>query len=384
MSCTFTCRWIDATSSSSPRSPARAPRSRAAAIPSTSSFGSFPTKISCPASRSGSRASARCARAGCGLTVRVMEGDVEVVRNGQPASCRWRSRRSSKATRRIRSTRAASARAGRRRFRSRITPIGSRTAEAQRRARQRRSSSRSRGTRRSPSWSSQLDALAAAGNQKALAFLTRGRRSRRQALLAEFLKRLRRAGADSPSSSSATMCCAAPTRSASAATSCRRSTSRARATSIAFGADFLGTWNSPVAQSAGVRPDAAGPAGRARHIRAGRAADVADRRERRRMGAGQAGHRGRAGARPRARDPREQAASRRCRRPRRRAHRRVATAVWPTTRRSRWRRSPASRRSAIERLARELAEQRPAVAVDRRRAAGADQRPVSRRSRSTR
>ena len=93
-------------------------------------------------------------------------------------------------------------------------------------------------------------------------------------------------------------------RSASAASSCRRSISRARASSICFGADFLGTWNSPVAQSARLRRDAAGAPGRARRVRAGRAADVADRRERRRMGAGQAGHRRRARARPRARDPR--------------------------------------------------------------------------------
>ena len=51
------------------------------------------------ASRCGSRACARCARAGCGVMARVMDGDAEVFRNGQPGVIAWGWRRSSKATR---------------------------------------------------------------------------------------------------------------------------------------------------------------------------------------------------------------------------------------------------------------------------------------------
>ena len=65
---------------------------------------------------------------------------------------------------------------------------------------------------------------------------------------------------------------------------------------LAFGADFLGTWNSPVAQGVGIRRDAPGHARRARHARAGRVAHVADRRQRRRLGARARGDRGRIGA----------------------------------------------------------------------------------------
>ena len=48
-------------------------------------------------------------RAGCGVTVRVMEADVEIVRNGTGRRrSGWAWRRSSRATRRIRSARAGS------------------------------------------------------------------------------------------------------------------------------------------------------------------------------------------------------------------------------------------------------------------------------------
>jgi anaerobic selenocysteine-containing dehydrogenase len=95
-----------------------------------------------------------------------------------------------------------------------------------------------------------LDALAAAGDRKALVYLTRPRRTRRRALASEFLTRfgapapiafelfgddvLRRANAISFGHEQL------PT----------IDLARSRFV-IGFGADFLGTWNSPVAQSVG-------------------------------------------------------------------------------------------------------------------------------------
>ena len=52
---------------------------------------------------------------------------------------------------------------------------------------------------------------------------------------------------------------------------------------ISFGADFLGTWNSPVAQSIGYGEMRQGRPGQRGKVRAGRVAHVADRRECRRM-----------------------------------------------------------------------------------------------------
>ena len=57
------------------------------------------------------------------MIARVMDGDAEVIRNGQPGVIAWGSRRSSRAIPRIRSARASCARAARRRSRSPITPI---------------------------------------------------------------------------------------------------------------------------------------------------------------------------------------------------------------------------------------------------------------------
>ena len=70
---------------------------------------------------------------------------------------------------------------------------------------------------------------------------------------------------------------------------------------ISFGADFLGTWNSPVAQSIGYGEMRQGRPGRRGKIRAGRIAHVADRRQRRRVDSVPAGNGRRAGAGHRAR-----------------------------------------------------------------------------------
>jgi anaerobic selenocysteine-containing dehydrogenase len=94
----------------------------------------------------------------------------------------------------------------------------------------------------------QLDALAAAGDQKSLAFLTRLNRGRRTALAAEFLKAF---GAPPPIGYE--LFADDVLRRANAISFGRHQLptidlARARF-AVSFGADFLGTWNSPVAQS---------------------------------------------------------------------------------------------------------------------------------------
>src|SRR5262249_30842847 len=95
-----------------------------------------------------------------------------------------------------------------------------------------------------------LDALAAAGDQKSLAFLTRPRRSRRAALVSEFLTKF---GASPPIVFDAMDDGVA--RRANGISFGREQLptidlARSRLV-ISFGADLLGTWNSPVAQSSG-------------------------------------------------------------------------------------------------------------------------------------
>ena len=131
---------------------------------------------------------------------------------------------------------------------------------------------------------------------------------------------------------------------------------------IGFGADFLGTWNSPAAQSAAYGSDAAGTSRvRGTFVQVESRMSL-DRRKRRRVGAGEAGHRGRACARARARDPSATscgpATVRRAPARDRGLGRRPADYA-----RKKSNRSPASPAARIERLARELAETSPAVAI---------------------
>src|SRR5262249_48736115 len=97
---------------------------------------------------------------------------------------------------------------------------------------------------------SRLDALAAAGDQKSLAYLTRPRRSRRAALVSEFLTKF---GAPAPIVFEAMD--DGVVRRANAISFGHEQLptidlARSRLV-ISFGADLLGTWNSPVAQSTG-------------------------------------------------------------------------------------------------------------------------------------
>ena len=138
----------------------------------------------------------------------------------------------------------------------------------------------------------QLDALAAAGDQKSLACLTRPRRSRRLALAAEFLSRF---GAPPPIAFE--IFGDDVLRRANAIELRPRAAADDRPRAIAIRPVVRRRFPRHVELAGGaergVRPDAAGPVRqRARQVRAGRIADVADRRERRRVGAGQAGTEG--------------------------------------------------------------------------------------------
>ena len=97
---------------------------------------------------------------------------------------------------------------------------------------------------------SKLDAIAASGDQQSVAFITRPRRSRRAALIAEFASKL---GAPAPIAFEAMGDDVVRRANAISFGHEQLPTvdlARSRFV-ISFGADLLGTWNSPVAQSAG-------------------------------------------------------------------------------------------------------------------------------------
>ena len=187
--------------------------------------------------------------AGCGLSVRVMEADVETVRNGQAGVVKMgvAKKLEGQAGHPI----SQGGLCARGQAAIQVTYHPDRLAHPLK-----RSGARGAGELEEVTWDEaiaeligHLDALAAAQDQKSLAFLTRPRRSRRLALVAEFLNRfgapapvafelfgegvLRRANAISFGHDQL------PT----------FDLARSRFV-IAFGADFLGTWNSPVAQNA--------------------------------------------------------------------------------------------------------------------------------------
>ena len=188
-------------------------------------------------------------RAGCGVSVRVMEADVETVRNGQAGVVKMG------VAKKLEGQAAHPISQGglcpRGQAAIQITFHPDRLTHPLK-----RNGARGSGDFKEITWDAaiaelagQLDALSAARDQKSLAWLTRPRRSRRLELVAGFLDRfgapppvqfelfgedvLRRANAISFGRDQL------PT----------IDLARSRFV-IAFGADFLGTWNSPVSQNA--------------------------------------------------------------------------------------------------------------------------------------
>ena len=186
--------------------------------------------------------------AGCGLTVRVMDADVETVRNGQQGVVAMAVAKKLEGDPKHPISRGGLCARGQAAIQVTYHPDRLRQP-------MKRTGQRGAGTFTAISWDeaigelvAKLDVLAAAGDQKSLAMLSRARTGKRRDLLAEFARRfgapppigfdvfgddvLRRANglsfghAQLPSFDLA----------------------NARYV-IAFGADFLGTWNSPVAQS---------------------------------------------------------------------------------------------------------------------------------------
>jgi anaerobic selenocysteine-containing dehydrogenase len=187
--------------------------------------------------------------AGCGLSVRVMEADVETTRNNQAGVVKMGVAKKLEGQAGHPINKGGLCARGQAAIQ--VTYHPDRLTHPMK-----RTGARGAGEFKEVTWDEavaelvgQLDALAAAGDQKSLAFLTRPRRSHRLQLASEFLRRfgapapiqfelfgedvLRRANAISFGHEQL------PT----------IDLARSRFV-IAFGADFLGTWNSPVAQNA--------------------------------------------------------------------------------------------------------------------------------------
>ena len=198
--------------------------------------------------------------AGCGVIARVMEGDAEVFRNGQAGVIRMGLAKKLEGNPEDPISQGKLCARGQAAIQ--VTYHPDRLDKPRK-----RSGERGSGQYVDISWdeaikelTGQLDALAAANDQKSLAFLTKPRRGRRLELIAQLLQRygapapvtfelfsddvLRRANAISFGSHQL------PT----------YDLENARYV-ISFGADFLGTWNSTVAHSAAY--------GRMRHARSG-------------------------------------------------------------------------------------------------------------------
>ena len=282
--------------------------------------------------------------AGCGVIARVMEGDAEVFRNGQAGVIRMGLAKKLEGNPEDAISQGKLCARGQAAIQ--ITYHPDRLDKPKK-----RSGERGSGQFVDITWdeaikelTGKLNELAAANDQASLAFLTKPRRGRRLELVAELLQRfgakppvtyeffsdevLRRANAIGFGSHQL------PT----------VDLENARYV-ISFGADFLGTWNSAVAQSVAYGTHAPGRHRRAAEVRARRCAAVADGRQRRRVRRVQAGHRrpARAGDRVRSIDKN--------------------TAGAATTRRRRSRRRPACRRRRSSGWRASSPRNAPAVAI---------------------
>ena len=187
--------------------------------------------------------------AGCGMNVRVMEADVETTRNGQAGVVKMGVAKKLEGNAKDPISQGGLCARGQASIQ--ITYHPDRLTHPLK-----RTGARGASEFKEISWdeaiaelAGQLDGLAAARDQQSLAFLTRPHRGRRTALAADFLKAF---GAPAPITYE--FFAEDVLRRANAISFGREQLptidfARSRF-AISFGADFLGTWNSPVAQSA--------------------------------------------------------------------------------------------------------------------------------------
>jgi anaerobic selenocysteine-containing dehydrogenase len=188
--------------------------------------------------------------AGCGLTVRVMEGDAEVVRNGQLGVTKMGLAKKLEGDPQHPVNQGKLCTRGQ--AATEVTYHPDRVGHPLK-----RTGTRGDGKFEEISWDqalteliAKLDALAGSNNQKSLSILTTPHRSMRNALLAEFAKRF---GAPAPLAFELfgnDVLRKANELSFGKAQLPTLDLAESRYV-ISFGADFLGTWNSPVAQNIG-------------------------------------------------------------------------------------------------------------------------------------
>jgi anaerobic selenocysteine-containing dehydrogenase len=188
--------------------------------------------------------------AGCGLTVRVMDAEADVVRNGQAGIVQIAAAKKLEGSPEYPVNHGGLCARGQAAIQ--VTYHPDRITQPLK-----RSGERGDGRYAAISWDdalkemvSRLDALASAGNQKSLAFLTRRGGGHRTALIAQFLERF---GAPGPSNYE--LFGEDVLRRANVMSFGRDQLptfdlANARHV-IGFGADFLGTWNSPVSNAHG-------------------------------------------------------------------------------------------------------------------------------------
>lgn len=188
--------------------------------------------------------------AGCGLTVRVMEGDAEVIRNGQLGVTKMGLAKKLEGDPQNPINQGKLCTRGQ--AAAEITYHPDRVGHPLKRA-----GARGEGKFVEIGWDeacaelvSKLDALAASNNQKSLAILTRPQRGMRNALLAEFANKF---GAPAPAAFEFFGNDVIRRANALSFGKAQLPTLDLAESKyvISFGADFLGTWNSPVAQNIG-------------------------------------------------------------------------------------------------------------------------------------
>ena len=186
--------------------------------------------------------------AGCGLEVRVMQGEAEVVRNGEPGILQMALAKKLEGNPKHPISQGKLCVRGQAAIQVTYHPD---------RIRQplRRTGARGSGPFQEISWDealsdvvARLDGIASANNQRALGFLTRPLRGQRQLLVSLFLQRFGAPPATAFELFGEDVLREANRQSFGYAQLPTFDLARSRYV-LSFGADFLGTWNSPVAHS---------------------------------------------------------------------------------------------------------------------------------------